>query len=87
MRVGTPHSIDETLLNEVVDVLSVLNEQDVYIVLQSQGRVNQRRVVGCRALSHPVKDVWLEVRPKKAAHTLDGVTYMVWRRHVDSVPA
>lgn len=87
MRVGTPHSVDQALLHKVVDVLSVLDEQNIYIVLQAQGRVDQGGVVGGRALAHALEDVRLEVGPEEAAHSLDRVTDMVRRCDIDSMPA
>ena len=87
MRVRAPHAVDETLLYEVVYIFSVLNQKNVYVVLETKCWVDHCGVVGCRALTHFLEHVWLKVGPKKTTHTLNGVAHMVRCGHIDAGPA
>ena len=87
MWIGSPHSVDETLLYEVIYVFTVLDQQNIYVILQSECWIYYRWIVSCSASSKLLENVRLKVGPKQAAHSLDGITDVVWRCDVDSMPA
>ena len=63
-----PEAIDQALLNEVVDVLTVLDEKQDESVVD----LFELFIVGVSILEL-LPGFILEVRPKQAAHTLDTI--------------
>lgn len=86
MRVLAPESIDETLLDEVVDVLAVLDHQDDQAVFDPL-QVVWVNVSLLDALSQHLIDFGIQISPVKTAHSLNRICHVVRSSHVYTAPA
>ena len=70
MLVVTPKSIDETLLDEVIDKLSLLDQEQDDLLLVSL------------VIIYILFELTVKVSPVKAPHTLYAVCKVVWCSYV-----